>query len=165
MHNHHKRFESIITKYRVSLFKIAVTFEADPDLQQDLLQEIMLAIWQALPSFKQQSSIYTFVYRVAYNQALTHVAKQTRRNNVEPITAPIADKNSDIEQFVTAQKSVMHLMAKIRGLPIVQRQLVVLSLEGVSYQQMSEICGLSQTNVGVQLTRAKSKLIQLMRKH
>ena len=55
-------------------------------------------------------------------------------------------------------------MAKIRLLPVVQRQLIVLSLEGVSYKEIADISGLSLTNVGVQLTRAKSKLIQLMEK-
>ena len=160
-----KNFEAIIAKYRLSFFKIAATFEADPVIQQDLLQEIFLAVWQALASFREQSSLHTFVYRVAYNQALSHVTKQIKSKNIEELSETITDSKSDVEQRVRDLKSMEALTNKIRLLPIVQRQLVVLSLEGVSYKEMAEISGLSQTNVGVQLNRAKSKLIQLMEKH
>ena len=170
MSEYQKNFESIVTKYKLSLFKVAATFEADPIIQQDLLQEILLAIWQALATFKANSSLHTFIYRVAYNQALNHVAKQSRKNNFtelsEEISAELSEsvecQKSDIESHVSTIKSVENLISKIRLLPVKQRQLVTLSLEGVSYQDMAEISGLSASNVGVQLTRAKAKLMQLM---
>ena len=80
MSNYQNNFDSIVAKYRLSLFKVAATFEADPTLQQDLLQDIFFAVWKALASFKAQSSLHTYVYRVAYNQALSHVTKQVRTN-------------------------------------------------------------------------------------
>ena len=166
MSEYQKNFESIVAKYKLSLFKVAATFEADPIIQQDLLQEILLAIWQALATFKAQSSLHTFIYRVAYNQALNHVAKQSRKNNFAELSAELSEsvecKKSDIESHVSTIKSVENLISKIRLLPVKQRQLVTLSLEGVSYQDMAEISGLSASNVGVQLTRAKTKLMQLM---
>ena len=168
MSEYQQHFESIVAKYKLSLFKVAATFEADPIIQQDLLQEILLAIWQALATFKAKSSLHTFIYRVAYNQALNHVAKQSRKNNFAELNSDISEsiecQKSDIESHVSTIKSVENLISKIRLLPVKQRQLVTLSLEGVSYQDMAEISGLSASNVGVQLTRAKAKLIQLMEK-
>jgi RNA polymerase sigma factor (sigma-70 family) len=162
MSEYQEDFESIIVKYRLSLFKVAATFEADPVIQQDLLQEIFLAIWQALASFKEQSSLHTFIYRVAYNQALTHVTKQSRKQNYDELTENIECQHSDIEYNVNATKSVEYLIKKIGLLPVIERQLVVLSLEGISYNDMAEISGLSVTNVGVQLNRAKTKLKKLL---
>lgn len=164
MSEYQQNFESIIAKYRLSLFKVAATFEADPAIRLDLLQEIFLAIWQALASFKEQSALHTFIYRVAYNQALIHVTKQSRKQNHDELTDNIECQRSDIESHVNDLKSVEHLISKIGKLPIVQRQLIVLSLEGVSYNDMAEISGLSKTNVGVQLTRAKTKLNKLLEK-
>jgi RNA polymerase sigma-70 factor (ECF subfamily) len=162
MSDYQQNFESIIKKYRLSLFKVAATFEADPVLRRDLLQEMFLAIWKALGSFKEQSSLHTFVYKVAYNQALSHVTKQSRIQNFEELTESFECQKSDIESHVSNLKSVEYLTSKIGELPIIQRQLVVLSLEGVSYNDIAEISGLSVTNVGVQLNRAKAKLKELL---
>jgi RNA polymerase sigma-70 factor (ECF subfamily) len=164
MSNYQKNFESIIAKYRLSLLKVAATFEADPVIQKDLLQEILLAIWQALASFKEQSALHTFVYKVAYNQALSHVAKESRKKDYGELTENVECHASDIESHVIALKSTENLISKIRLLPIKQRQLITLSLEGFSYSDMAEISGLTKTNVGVQLNRAKTKLIQLLEK-
>lgn len=162
MSKHQENFRSIIEKYRLSLFKIAATFEADPVIQLDLLQEMFLAIWQALASYKEQSSVHTFVYKVAYNQALNHVTKQSRTQNFAELPENIECQKSDIESHIIALKSAEHLTSKIRLLPLIQRQLVTLSLEGLSYNCMAEISGLSITNVGAQLTRAKTKLKKLL---
>lgn len=162
MSDYQQNFEAIIAKYRLSLFKVAATFEANPDIRRDLLQDMFLAIWQALASFKEQSSVHTFIYKVAYNQALNHVTKQSRKQHLDELTENIVCPKSDIESHVSSLKSVEHLLSKIGQLPIIQRQLVVLSLEGVSYQDIAEISGLSVTNVGAQLNRAKTKLKELL---
>ena len=162
MSEYQQNFESIISKYRLSLFKVASTFEADPTLRLDLLQEMFVAIWQALASFKEQSSLHTFIYKVAYNQALTHVTRQRKNQYFDELTESIECKRSDIESHVSALQSLSYLTNKIGKLPIIQRQLITLSLEGVSYNDMAEISGLSVTNVGVQLNRAKTKLNKLL---
>jgi RNA polymerase sigma-70 factor (ECF subfamily) len=162
MSKYQQDFESIITTYRLSLFKVAASFEADPVMRGDLLQDMFLAIWQALASFKEQSSLHTFIYKVAYNQALNHVTKQSRKQQVTELNDHIECQRSDIESHVNASQSVEHLMNKMGELPFTQRQLIVLSLEGVSYTDMAEISGLSVTHVGVQLNRAKAKLKTLL---
>ncbi|MDA8621757.1 RNA polymerase sigma factor [Psychrosphaera sp.] len=164
MSDYQQNFETIIAKYRLSLFKVASTFESDPVLRLDLLQDMFVAVWQALASFQEQSALHTFVYKVAYNQALNHVAKQSKHQRFDELTDNIECKTSDIESNVSALESLSYLTSKIGQLPILQRQLVTLSLEGISYKDMAEISGLSVTNVGVQLNRAKSKLTKLLEK-
>ncbi len=162
MSNYQQAFESVVAKYKLSLFKIAATFEADPTLQMDLFQDMLLAIWQALGKFKQQSSLHTFIYKVAYNQAVSHVAKQSRKQDITQLHDHIACQRSDIESYTNTLQSLAHITSKISSLPIIQRQLVVMSLEGMSYTDMAEITGLSVSHVGVQLNRAKTKLKQLL---
>ena len=88
--------------------------------------------------------------------------KQRKKQNFDEMTESIECKRSDIESHVSALQSLSYLTNKIGKLPIIQRQLITLSLEGVSYNDMAEISGLSVTNVGVQLNRAKTKLNKLL---
>jgi RNA polymerase sigma factor (sigma-70 family) len=159
-----RSFEAILTKYRQTFIKIASTFESDPDLRQDLLQEISLSVWQAMTRFRDESSLQTYVYRVAYNRALNHVAKQSRMpKNQELDEAHISSQHAPNPDPESPQR-VDKLMSAIRQLPVIQRQLITLSLDGLSYAEISEITGLDENNVGVNLHRAKTKLKNLIGK-
>jgi RNA polymerase sigma-70 factor (ECF subfamily) len=112
--------------------------------------------------FRGESALKTFVYRVAYNRALNHVAKQSRllkkqevdERHMSDLPAPTPHDESD--------QRVDKLMSAIRQLPVIQRQLVTLSLEGLTYAEISEVMGLGESNVGVKLHRAKAKLKKLI---
>ncbi len=135
----------------------------DGDDRKDLLQEVMLAVWKAMPSFRQQSKPSTFIYRVAHNAALTW--KRSRQNY-----------SRKLEQYETQLPAVMHappqgsdsellelLYAEIRKLAPADRSLALLFLDDVSYREMAEIHGLTESNVGVRLNRLKQKLSQSMK--
>ena len=155
-------FESIIVRYRTTLFKIAATFEADPKLQQDLHQEILLSIWKSLSNFKGDSSIHTYIYRVAYNRALNHVARNSRIPHHQESDEMHYCLQPGPEQQVKNSQGINQLMSAIRQLPVMKRQLITLSLEGLSYVDISQITGLSNNNVGVQLNHAKKELRNIM---
>ena len=161
-----ERFEAIILKYRQSLARIVATYEMQPALQQELHQEILLAIWKALPTFRGDSGIHTFIYRVAHNQAMNHVSRNSRVPNHETIDESIDDsigatpEHPEIEtmhkQQITGMFKAMH------SLPVSQRQILTLALEGLSYQEISEIMGINTNNIGVRLNRAKKSLKDLL---
>ena len=155
-------FEKIITDYRQKLLKIAVTFEADPKLQQDLHQEILLAIWQALVNFKGESSVTTYIYRVAYNQALNHVANYSRLPLQEELDDTHHCQEHNPEDKTASSQDLDGLMNAIRRLPVTQRQLITLALNGVSYADIANITGFTVSNVGVQLNRAKKELANIL---
>lgn len=157
-------FDQVLATYRATFFKIAATFEADSGLREDLLQEILLSVWQALPRFKGASSLQTYVYRVAYNRALNHVTKQSRLPKHEELDDAEIQARQASEPDPDSNQRIERLMAAIRELPLIQRQLVTLTLDGLSYAEISEVTGLNSSNVGVKLHRAKTALRKLMEK-
>lgn len=151
-------FTGIICQYRHSLIKIVATFEADSKLQQDLHQEILLAIWQALKSFKGQSSVHTYIYRVAYNKALNHITKHSRTPLHQDLDERYVCQYPTPENTASNNKEIKDLVIAIRQLPVMQRQLITLSLDGVSHNDIAEITGLGLSNIGVQISRAKKSI-------
>lgn len=145
------------------LSRIASTYEANSHLQQELLQEISLAVWQALQRFKGDSSVKTYILRIAHNKAVNHVAYHAKQPNNESyceVTAPVAMTSRSIEQSTVQKRQVDKLLSAVRDLSIQSRQIVTMSMEGLSYQEISEVCGVSVTNVGVILNRAKKTLME-----
>jgi RNA polymerase sigma factor (sigma-70 family) len=157
-----RAFDMVLAKYRRTFIKIASTFESDPELRQDLLQEISLSVWQAMTRFRGESALKTFVYRVAYNRALNHVAKQSRRLIKQEVDEGYISDHPAPTPHDESDHRVDKLMLAIRQLPVMQRQLVTLSLEGLTYAEISEVMGLGESNVGVKLHRAKAKLKKLI---
>jgi RNA polymerase sigma-70 factor (ECF subfamily) len=135
------------------LWKVARSFAAGAD-QDDLHQELLLALWQAIPAFRGDSKQSTFLYRVAYNYALTWNRKRRPAElalNQAPETANPPDTEDE-----EAQLELMY--RHIRALPGVDRTLILLYLDEVPYREMAEVLGLTETNVGVRLNRVKKQL-------
>lgn len=153
-----RQFEQTILEYRQSLARIAATYEIQPELQQELHQEILLAIWKALPGFREESGLHTFIYRVAHNQAMNHVAKHSRLPNHEPLEKVELSSESCPELQAIQSQQTQALFKAMYQLPILQRQILTLALEGLSYDEIATVTGLSNSNVGVRLNRAKKAL-------
>jgi len=157
-----EQFENTILKYRHSLARIVATYEAQSALQQELHQEILLAIWKALPGFRGDSGLHTFIYRVAHNQAMNHISRYKKIPPHEPIeqTVLIAADCPEITAINSQQMSEM--FKAMHQLPVLHRQILTLALEGLSYQEISQVTGLSDNNVGVRLNRAKKALREIL---
>lgn len=153
------RCEAFLRDHMGLLFRVAASYEAIPALREDLLQEIVVAVWQASTKFEGRSSFKTFALRVAHNRAISHVARESRR----PVSAPLLDTHPDPgvgpEQLVEKQSEQEQLLSAIRQLPVAQRQILGLALEGLSYQEIAEVLGITANNVGVRLNRAKKQLM------
>ena len=149
-------------EYGTSLRRLASAWERDAVGREDLLQEILFALWRALPRFREEASERTFVYRVAMNRALTH--RYRRPPDVEPIEAAIdvADSRQTPEAEATASEQRAHLLAGLQSLPFAMRQILCLSLEGLSRAEIAAILGISENNVNVRLSRARRALHEAM---
>lgn len=158
------QFESVLSTYGGLLSRVAATYEANQDLQQELLQEICLAVWQGLTRYESKSSVKTYILRIAHNRAVTHVNKQVKEPmytelESETETHSIAERVSQsAEKILQSQRDTARLMSCIRALPLVQKQVMTLSMEGMSYQEIAEISGLTPSNVGVVITRTKQQI-------
>jgi RNA polymerase sigma-70 factor (ECF subfamily) len=133
---------------------------ADPADQHDLLQEMSLALWKARPRFRAESTVGTFVHRVAHNAALTWRRGETRRRlRGVAIEAELIKREAGTDP---QGELLERLYAAIRQLPPVDRSLILLSLDGLSYAEIARLHGLSETNVGARLTRIRQRVSSLV---
>ena len=130
--------------------------------QEDLHQDLLVALWHAVPAYRREAKPSTFVYRVAHNYALTWLRKQKRYQKTfdqwsdagpDP-SAPAGGGEAE------SQRRIDRLYEAIRGLPEVDRTLTLLYLDEVSYREMAEVLGISESNVGVRLNRIKKRLVE-----
>lgn len=138
-----------------------MSYEADAQLREDLLQDVVLCLWQALPAFRAESSLKTFVARVAHNRAVDHVLKRQRIRD-RP------DSNSDPIELVPARNHQLSdridLTAALRRLPLPYRQCVELMLEGFTHAEIATTLGLAENTVSQRLVRGRQQLKRLLSK-
>jgi len=150
-------FREWIAPHVGRLARISRAF-APPADRHDLMQELLIAVWKARPAFRGDAAPATFVYRVAHNRALTW----KRREGLRWLRFPILQGEvPDVAEPVPDDR-LETLYAAIRQLPPVERSLMLLSLDGVPYADMSALHGLSEANIGARLTRARARLMALI---
>jgi RNA polymerase sigma-70 factor (ECF subfamily) len=157
-------FDDWLREHAAILHHVANGFATGPD-RHDLMQELMLALWRAIPAFRASSLPSTFIFRVTHNAALTWKrAERSYRRRLD-IFQQQHTESSDLVAgpSVDATTEVLELLyGAIRTLDPLDRSLVLLQLDGASYAQIAEIHGLSESNVGVRLNRLKHKLTAIV---
>lgn len=153
----HHRFDRLHTEYGAALRRLAHVYAFGPADVDDLLQEIWLAIWRALPSFRGDCSERTFLYRIAHNQGITS-RRRTRPAGPDDVLAGLPDPGPAPDELADRSLRADWLLGAVRGLPDSLRSVVVLHLEGLGNQEIAAVTGLSETNVGARLSRARVQL-------
>jgi RNA polymerase sigma-70 factor (ECF subfamily) len=156
-----EQFDRILGDYGAAISRLAYSYEAVAGIREELVQEIALAIWQALVRFRGECSERTFVFRIAHNRGLSHVWR--RRPPHEPLEdMEEADQPIDPRPYPEAQIARAdqreQLMSAIQSLPVMHRQMIVLVLEGLSHAEIAEVVGITENNVAVRLARARKVL-------
>lgn len=156
------RFDRWLADHGAILHHVVNGFAWGDD-RNDLMQELLLALWKALPAFRDDAKPSTFIYRVAHNAALTW--RRTRLNYARKVEEFGAQLPSVPATTAAPPDTALleRIYAEIRRLPALDRSLMLLSLDGVSYREMAEIHGLTESNVGVRLNRAKHTLAQQLK--
>jgi RNA polymerase sigma factor (sigma-70 family) len=155
-----KRFEHVLEQYGNSFRRLAAAYERDPDLRQDLFQEIALAIWKALPAFRNQCSERTFFYRIAHNRAITHIGRSRFPPGDLDDAMSLPDPSPTPEANVHKAREKQELLERVGNLPLSLRQVVVLALEGLENSEIADVLGISGGNVAVRLHRARTQLTE-----
>lgn len=146
--------------------KVARAYTLTSDECQDLAQEILLQAWRSLPGFEGRASAATWFYRVALQTAMNwHRKDKPRRTRQQPFLEvhATACRQTDSSEQVQNREIVEQLYEAIHQLPKTDAALVLLYLDDLSYREMAEVLGISETNVGVKLNRAKRALSALMK--
>lgn len=150
-----ERFQAWVREHIGVLHRVARAFAVGAD-QHDLLQEMLIAVWRAAPAFRGDSAPSTFIFRVAHNRALTWRRGEVRRRRRDETYQRL-----HVEDVSGEDPLLEQLYEAIRQLEPLDRSLVLLSLEGQSYAQIAALHGLSETNIGARLSRARQNLAQL----
>lgn len=150
-------FDEVLSEHGASLRRVARSYEADPDGAEDLLQEICLALWRALPRFRAESSLRTFVFRIAHNRGLSHGWRESRLPDAAE-TPELIDQRPGPEARYERNEESARLYAAIRELPLLSRQVLTLRLEGLTYAQIAEVMGETENSVTVRASRARKAL-------
>jgi RNA polymerase sigma-70 factor (ECF subfamily) len=159
-------FKSWIEDHGGIIGRIARSFARTPADLEDLRQEMMLQLWVTGSAFSNQSKASTWIYKVCLNTALMWQRGTGRRESRIEV-------GSDLSQFEAAGKNpaedtaqseiVAKLYDAIRAMPESDRTLVLMMLDGLPYREIAEVTGLTENNVGVGLTRARKRLMELMK--
>jgi RNA polymerase sigma-70 factor (ECF subfamily) len=148
------------------MLKVVRGCAAAPPDQEDLFQEVLLQVWISIPAFRGEARETTWIYRVAFNTALTWRRGEQRRRvgretflklDVSPQFQPShADPAPD-------QEIIQRLYAAIRQLPKVEASLALMHLDGLSYQEMADVLGISENYIGVKLNRLRKQLAEQLK--
>jgi RNA polymerase sigma factor (sigma-70 family) len=154
-------FDRIVRTHGEALSRLAWGYVEGAADHDDLMQDILVAVWRALPRFRAESSERTFVFRIAHNRGSTFL---TRRRDDEPLTqeSSIPDPRPGPDEEMDRARSRARLVAAVRTLPEAQRQAVMLRLEGFSVPEIAALQDVSENNVSVRLTRARDRLRELL---
>lgn len=157
-----QQFDRLLAANGAALARLAASYTNTASDRDDLLQEIAIALWQALRRFRGECSERTFLFRIAHNRAVAHLARSRSHAAAEEIE--IADPAPDPETGLAREQRVERMRSGIRSLPIAYRQVILLFLEGMAYTEISEVLGISENNVGARLSRARQMLREWMEK-
>ena len=154
-------FEELIREFHPMMYKICRVYASDEDFD-DLYQEVLISLWKSYSTFKGDSKLSTWVYRVVLNTALTYHRNEKRAKSK---FGWFVDKIPDaIEEIpVPPKNQVEKLYQAIGQLPKLDRSVVLLYLEEKTYDEISEIMGITPTNVGVKINRIKKRLLKILK--
>ncbi|MDT9600461.1 RNA polymerase sigma factor [Sphingosinicella rhizophila] len=142
--------------------RIAMSHEADPALRLELVQDILLAVWVALPSFRGDASLRTFVASIAQKRCVTHVARRAREPRQVELPPDLISAAQLPDEVAIGNDFKEKLAETIKKLPDPQREAIVLCFEGFSYGEVGEVLGISTNAAMLRCQRAKQSLKALM---
>ena len=157
-----KEFIELVNNNRALIFKVCNLYCKDREVRQDLFQEVVLQLWKSFPGFRNESSGSTWIYRVALNTAISNFRKEQKKPGKKPISRiefeipDMSDPNDRKEN-----KNILHMA--IEKLSEIEKAIIMLYLDEKTYDEISEIAGISVSNVGVRINRIKIKLSTIVK--
>jgi RNA polymerase sigma-70 factor (ECF subfamily) len=146
-------FAEWLNAHKALLFKVVRAYAHDDMDRDDLFQEIVIQVWRSVPSFRQDSAVTTWLYRIALNTAIKWMKKELRQPPSEAL------ENEHLLNEQLHDDRLTWLYEEIHKLNEVDRSVALLLLDGFSYKEIAAMLGITETNVGVKINRIKKSLI------
>jgi len=155
-------FIATIKEHEGLIYKITRVYTNTKEDAQDLYQEIVYQLWKSFDSFRNESKISTWMYRIALNTSIAFLHKEKRKGNHVPIHETLISKADSTDPFIEERTKALY--AAIRELNTVEKGIILLYLEGKTYDEIAGITGFTATNVGTRLGRIRQKLTTQVKK-
>ena len=158
----HEELTALLREHGGLIARVARSYESDRGRAEELVQDIHVAIWQALPKFRGEANVRTFIARIAQNRAITHVTREARRPRSAPLEEIVDVLPSDgagPEDAAAETETRRRLQRAVGELPLALRLTVTLALEGFSPDEVATVLGISASAASVRLHRAKAALM------
>ncbi|MCE2732506.1 MAG: RNA polymerase sigma factor [Cyclobacteriaceae bacterium] len=155
-----KSFVKLIEDNQGLIHKVCMLYENDPEVRNDLFQEIVLQLWRSYHSFRGEAKITTWMYRIALNTAISGLRKQGRSIKTEEVN----ERHFNFAEADTSEQeeNFQKLQWAIKQLSEIERAMIMMALEEVPYEDIAETIGITQNNVRVRMNRIREKLRKLM---
>ncbi len=153
-------FETIYNDYWQKVFRLCMGYVNDADAAKDLTQETFIKVWKQLSNFRNESSVGTWIFRIASNTCL----RQIQKENKMPKSGLPTNIKEDISE-TTLENDLQFLYQCISELQEIERIIISLELEDIDQKEIAAIVGLSESNVRVKIHRIKEKLTQKFKKN
>lgn len=151
-----REFSQLVKAHKSTIYTVCYMFSKNADEVNDLFQEILVNLWRGFDKFEGRSDIRTWFYRVSLNTCIS-IDRKKKRNKAIPLSMDInlyEDNDADTRQ-------VKMLYDRISRLAPFDRAIVLLWLEGIAYDEIGQIVGISAKNVSVKLVRIREQLKKL----
>ncbi|MDD6076243.1 MAG: sigma-70 family RNA polymerase sigma factor [Bacteroidales bacterium] len=151
-----REFTQLVQEQKSTIYTVCYMFARDKDEAADLFQDVLINLWKGIGMFRNDSEISTWVYRVSLNTCIS----ADRKKRKMPTTR--LDMNIDLfDDDDTDSRQIQVLRQRIQRLQPLDRAIVLLWLESLSYQEIADIVGLTPKNISVRLTRIRLQLKQM----
>jgi RNA polymerase sigma-70 factor, ECF subfamily len=151
-----EEFLEMLSNYQGILHKVSLVYFKNKHDREDNLQEIIYQLWKSYPNFKNHNSIGSWIYAVSINTSISRVKKISRIDYRE-VLPDVLDKSNIVDE-ISMNESLKLLLNAIYELDEIDKSIMLLYLEEKSYDEIAEIIGISRSNVGVRINRAKENL-------
>jgi RNA polymerase sigma-70 factor (ECF subfamily) len=156
-----EEFVSQIEKHQGIIYKVSRMYCDKEECRQDLFQDILVQLWQSYSTFNEQSKFSTWMYRVALNTAIAQFRKDKKNNEDTLLEIPV---NIPEEESYKEKEDRREFVQKaINKLSKAEKAIIVLYMDDYTYEEISEIAGITLSNVGVKISRIKSKLEKILK--
>ena len=154
MNDQEKRFAQLVKEHKSTIYSVCYMFSQDEDEVSDLFQETLINMWKGIDSFRDESKISTWIYRVALNTCLLQERKKKKEVQKVPLTMDV----NFFEDTDANATQIRQLHERIGKLGLVDRAIVMMWLEDMSYDEIGAVMGITAQNVGIKLFRIKEQL-------
>jgi RNA polymerase sigma factor (sigma-70 family) len=154
-----EKFIQILKENKWILYKVINTYCKDTEDRKDLEQEILIHLWKSVESYNNQYKMSTWIYKIAMNVSISFYRSNINRKSMtSPISESIYQVADQIDNSVSVDEERKFLNDFINQLDEFNKEILVLYLDNLSYKEIAEIVGITESNVGTKISRIKNKL-------